>query len=212
MFKLSEILPVESVGPLLGGIAVWFGLNYLVIGPELIGPRLAEKYYVPACVAAVADGRQARAQETEGLRAIFERDLRARMEGVQRQVQTQGNAFLGALFGGQPGGQELANRLGGSMGAWTNNLAAPALLERVQAERLAFASQVEQRDAALRRSIVYKAPPQFCGCVVAEGLKDRIELAAFTSTLRLYTPASVRKLADGTMLHDVKSCGAAPVV
>ena len=43
-------------------------------------------------------------------------------------------------------------------------------------------------------------------------MKERLDLAAFTATLRLYTPPAIRRFEDGTMLHEAKACGIPPVV
>ena len=72
--------------------------------------------------------------------------------------------------------------------------------------------QLAARDREARKGVIYSTPAQFCGCVVAEGLKERVDLAAFTATLRLYTPPAIRRLEEGAMLHDAKACGTVPSV
>lgn len=212
--RLSELFPIQSIGPLIGGILLWFGFNYLYLGPELIGPRLGAKYYHPACMAAVTDGREAYHRETLTLLEAYRARQAEIVQAMQQRAQAGANNALGLLFGGRPGSDEFMRRHGGTLQGWMNNNMAPgvavAIEQRLQAEQQAFTGQMAEREKEARRGVVYSAPAQFCGCVVNEGLKERVDLAAFTATLRLYTPPGIRRLADGTMLHDAKACGSVP--
>lgn len=213
--RLSELFPIESIGPLIGGVLLWFGLNYLFIGPELIGPRLAAKYYMPACMAAVTEGRTAFQSETASLREAFISKQTALAQGLQQQQQQAATGLFGMMLGGRPGSDEFFRRHGRTVEGWSNSVAGmgtPAIAERLRAEQRAFEEQLAARDREARKGVIYSTPAQFCGCVVAEGLKERVDLAAFTATLRLYTPPAIRRLEEGAMLHDAKACGTVPSV
>ncbi|NKE48775.1 hypothetical protein HB662_28680 [Roseomonas frigidaquae] len=222
MFKLDEFFPVESIGPFIGGALIWFAANYLFIGPDIIGPRLAAKYYMPACTAAVTDGRRVRAEQVATARRESEAQLQIMMQDLARQAGSQAQAQLGGILGtildgyGREGAA-FRNRYGGQMDGWLGGLMAPALRaqlqQRYQQERSALAALFDREEREARRGIVHATPAQFCGCVVSEGLKDRIELATFTATLRLYTPQTIRRLEEGTMVQSTTpACGSAPIV
>lgn len=221
MVKWAEFFPLESLGPFLGGALLWFAANYLVIGPEIIGPRLAQRYYLPACQAAVQDGRRERAEHIRTLRQRAEEQLQAAMQEAARQVQGQVQSgvggVLGSLFSGYGReGQQFLQRYGGQMNSWMNGMTAPVLQQqmqqRYQAARAALAQQFEEQEREARRGILHPTPAGFCGCIVSEALDDRMELAAFTASLRLYTPAGIRRLKDGTALTGPGPCGSAPLV
>lgn len=210
----GELFP-QIIKPVIGGAVIWFALNYLYIAPELIGPRLAAKYYAPACLAAVADGRQARQGETASLMKAFKERQEALARSLQQQQQQAAGSFLGTLLGGHPGSEEFFRKHGNTVQGWQNNMAArgaPVIMERLQAEEQAFRGKMEARDQEAKKGILYTTPAQFCGCVISEGMKERIDLAAFTATLRLYTPPAIRRFEDGTMLHEARACGTPPTV
>lgn len=213
--RLSELFPIQSIGPLIGGALIWFAINYLYLGPELIGPRLAAKYYMPACIAAVAEGREEYQNKTTSLRQAFAQS-QEELARTMRQTMQQGvGGMFGTMLGGRPGSDKFFRKHGDTVQGWTNSLtdmASPAIADRLQSEQRAFEARMAEREKDARRGVIYPAPAQFCGCVVTEGLKERVDLAAFTATLRLYTPPAIRRLADGTMLHDARACGTVPSV
>jgi len=211
--RLAELFPIQSIGPLIGGAILWFALNYLYIAPNLIGPRLAAKYYTPACLAAVKDGRQAFQSETASLIEAFKKQQVALAEGLQRQMQQGVAGVFGMMLGGRPGSAEYFRKHGDTVQEWGNSIAgmgSPAIAERLRTEQRAFETQLAAREREAKKGIVYTAPAQFCGCVITEGMKERVDLAAFTATLRLYTPPAIRRFEDGTMLHEAKACGTPP--
>ena len=216
-----ELFPVEGIAPLLGGILVWFGLNYLFIAPEIIAPRLAARYYLPACQIAVAEGRQARQSHVarliqQGETALQQAAQMAQQQAQQRSQQATGTV-LGMLFGGRPGSEEFMNRYGGQMQGWAAQQAAPAVgmavQQQVEQQRRAFIQQMQAEEREARAGIIHATPAAFCGCVVEEGLmKDRFQLAAYTASLRVFTPDGVRRLQDGTIFNDARAGGRPPDV
>ena len=211
--RLSELFPIQSIGPLIGGVLLWFALNYLYIAPNLIGPRLAAKYYTPACMAAVADGRTAFKSETASLLEAFNAKQAALAQGLQQQVQQGVASMFGVLLGGRPGSEAFFQQHGKTVEGWGNSVAGtatPAIAERLRAEQRAFETQLAAREREAKKGIVYTAPAQFCGCVITEGMKEEMQLAMFTASLRLYTPPAIRRFEDGTMLHEATKCGTPP--
>lgn len=221
MTDWKELFPVEGIAPLIGGILLWFGVNYLFIAPEIIGPRLAEKYYLPACQSAVAEGRQARQRHIadlikRGEIAMAQAAQVAQQQAQQRAQQATGTMF-GMLFGGRPESDAFMQRYGGQMQGWADRQSAPAVGMAVQQQidqaRRAFTQQMQTEEREARAGILHATPAAFCGCVVDEGLmKDRFQLAAHTASLRLFTPDGVRRLQDGTIFNDARACGRPPVV
>lgn len=221
MSDWRELFPVEGIAPLLGGILVWFGLNYLFIAPDIIAPRLAARYYLPACQTAVAEGRQARQSHVarliqQGEAALQQAAQMAQQQAQQRSQQATGTV-LGMLFGGRPGSEEFLNRYGGQMQGWAAQQSAPAVgmavQQQVEQQRRAFIQQMQTEEREARAGIVHATPAAFCGCVVEDGLmKDRFQLAAYTASLRVFTPDGVRRLQDGTIYNDARACGRPPVV
>jgi hypothetical protein len=212
--RLSELFPIQSIGPLIGGAILWFALNYLYIAPDLIGPRLAAKYYLPACMAAVQDGRQGHQNEVASLKQAFAKQQEELAQSLQQQMQQGVAGMFGMMLGGRPGSEAFFRQHGKTVEGWGNTVTAmgsPAIGERLRTEQRAFETQLAAREREAKKGIIYTAPAQFCGCVITEGMKERIDLAAFTATLRLYTPPAIRRFEDGTMLHEAKACGTPPV-
>jgi hypothetical protein len=211
MTDWKELFPVEGIAPLIGGILLWIGLNWLYIAPEIIGPRLAQKYYLPVCREAVSQGRIAREQQVATLRTAAEERLQRTMAEVQGRMQAATGNILGQIFGGRPGSAEFMDRYGSQMGGWVNNNMAPALQQRYQQERAAIMAALETEQREARSGIIHATPERYCGCAVTDAMKDRIELAAYTASLRIYTPAAVRRLEDGSYITEAGLCGKPPI-
>lgn len=211
MIDWKELFPVEGIAPLLGGILIWLGLNWLYIAPEIIGPRLAQKYYLPVCREAVAQGRIAREREVASLRTTAEQRLQQTMAEVQERMQAATGNILGQIFGGRPGSAEFMGRYGGQMSGFVNNSMAPALQQRYQQERAAIMAALDTEQREARSGIIHATPERYCGCAVTDAMKDRIELAAYTASLRIYTPAAVRRLEDGSYITEAGPCGKPPI-
>lgn len=213
MIKLDEIFPVEALAPVAGGAIIWFAANWSFLAPEVIGPRLAEKYYTPACLAAVQDGRAAHAEKRRTLIEAGRQKVDQATDEFRRQAAGQVSAFWGTLLGGHDRqGQAVLNQHGATLNSWGNPAIAAAAREFRQRQSLAVAAEIAQYDKEAAAGILHSAPAQYCRCVVSVGFKDRIELAAYTATLRLYTTETISRLKDGTMLHEAPSCGKTPIV
>lgn len=208
----KELFPVEGIAPFIGGIIVWFGINYLYLAPEIIAPRLAAKYYMPACQAVVAEGRRERQAAVASMKETGERQIQDTMRSVAQQAQQATGGMIQQLFGGRPGSAEFMQRHGDTVQNWASGYLAPALQQRLNQERAALTQRLQAEEREARKGIIHNTPSQFCGCAISDGLKDRIDLAAFTASLRLYTPAAVRRLESGAIVTEAGPCGKPPIV
>lgn len=211
MFDWKEFFPVDALAPLVGGLLLWFGVNYLVLAPNVIGPRLAERYYLPACVAGVEQGRSQMAGRLRQMDQEIETALRQlgaqAAEGVQNQLGSILGQVLG-MYGAE--GQAFKDRYGSQLGGSFGGMVGVGIEAKLAEQRAAMQAEKERQIAEMRAQQKFSSPAQFCGCNVGEGLSDRLELALFTSSLRLYTPPRMEALNRGEIFG--AQCGAAPVL
>ena len=211
MIDWKELFPLDALMPLLGGALIWFGLNYLVIAPTVLGPRLAETYYMPACIAAVASGKTVAAQKLVAADTAFAaglEDYRKRAAAAVSQGAAQGLAMLFGGYGKE--GQAFLNTYGNQLGGMTSGPAKMAIEQEVQKQRAQYAVQRRAMIEALQAKVRFSGSESFCGCNVTQGYADRVQLAAFTSTLRLYKPENIAQLERGEIIGE--ACGAPPVI
>jgi hypothetical protein len=209
MIDWKEFLPIESLAPLMGGLLLWFGFNYLVLGPNVVAPRMAEKYYTPVCLREVTSAREARTSEIERMRQQIVASARASTQAAGAQAGQAMQNFLGNMLSGYgPQGAQLGRQLGQhAMGQGTMGLALQQQMQqRVQAELGKF----QQELAAERAKQKHQTVAAYCGCTVAEGISERLEVALFSATLRLYHPPAMSALSRGQAPSD--DCGPRPVL
>jgi hypothetical protein len=105
-------------------------------------------------------------------------------------------------------------RHGDTLNQWAGQAMAPALQQvlnqRLAQERGALDRQLQTRQREAEQGVIHRTPAPFCGCVVSEGLAEQIDLAAFTSTLRLYAPRVIQQLNNGSRIMATTSCGRPP--
>lgn len=213
MIDTDKLFPMQAILPVVGGVLVWFGLNYIFLAPSVVGPRLAEKYYRPQCETVVT---QAKAE----MQARMENDLSRARNQIIADLQERGQAaraapgnFLGALmqaYGAE--GQAFMDMHGDTVREWGANQAEPymPMLEQQANEMLAgFHADQAREVAQIRAQQKYSTPAEFCGCNVTAALADNFDLALHSSSLRLYKPASIKELESGTVFDQ---CGPIPVV
>jgi hypothetical protein len=209
MMDWKEFLPIESLAPLMGGLLLWFGVNYLVLGPNVVAPRMAEKYYMPVCLREVTSAREARTSEIERMRQQIVASARASAEAAGAQAGQAMQNILGEMLGAYgPQGAQLGRRLGQqAMGQASIGIAVQQQMQqRVQAEL----GKLQQDLAAERAKQKHGTASAYCGCTVAEGISERLEVALFSATLRLYHPPAMAALARGQAPSD--DCGPRPVL
>ncbi|SFJ62062.1 hypothetical protein [Aerobium aerolatum] len=209
MIDWRDFFPVDALAPLIGGLLLWFGVNYLVLAPNVIGPRLAEKYYTPACLASVEAGRAELAQRF----AAADAEWLERAEKNSREIR-QKYSGSGGVFGGIIGmygaeGQRFMQKHGNTLSQWGSGPLEQAISQGLAEARAQYDAKRKAEIDELRRAQRYSDAPAFCGCNVAAGMSDKLDLALFTSTVRLYKPAGIADLEAGRVFDQ---CGTAPVV
>lgn len=205
MIDLSEWFPVDAIYPLLGGAAIWFGINYAVLAPDVIGPRLAQRYYLPACEKQVTAARASYgAAVTEKVQS-FEEQLKARAGNARAAARQQ----MDGMFGTDDYGQALKNLITGFGTVDVDGMTGAAIGMELDKQRASFRAGLAddiERDRARQK---YEDTGAFCGCNVAEGFSNRVDLAAYTASFRVYKPRMIDQLESGAFFE---GCGQPPVV
>lgn len=206
---LKEIIPVEAIGPAIGGALVWFGANYAFIAPEMIGPRLQEKYYLPACEEIVEKGQKAAAQEEAALTQQFEERL-DRVLAEARQKVGQGAGMFFDLYGDQ--GRQFWQKWGGDITGSVGGMAEMSLQAQASEARRDFEATLNERRAKARAATTHTSAAAYCGCKIDEAFEERAELALYSASLRFYTPPMIKNIESGVLYSKASSCGAMPTV
>jgi hypothetical protein len=209
MTDWKEFFPIEGLAPLMGGLLVWFGLNYLVLGPNVIAPRMAEKYYMPACLREVESARAVRSSEIERMRQeiVARAQAGAQAAGAQagRIMQDTLTGIFGA-YGAQ--GEQLSRMLGQQM--LGQPMMGLALQQQLQQRVQADLGRLQQEVASERARQKHGTPAAYCGCTIGDGLSERMDVALFSASLRLYEPPAMSALARGQAPSE--TCGPRPVL
>ncbi len=118
---------------------------------------------------------------------------------------------LAMLFGGYgKEGQAFLNAYGNQLGGMASGPAKMAIEQEVQKQRAQYAVQRKAMIEAMQTKVRFTGSDSFCGCNVTQGYADRVQLAAFTSSLRLYKPENIEQLERGEIIGE--ACGAPPVM
>lgn len=211
---LKETFPSDALGPFVVGVLAWFGINFVFLAPSVIGPRLAERYYVPACVASVEQGRAARLQADKDEEQAVMAQLQRGVENAVRQSQQAVGGMLMQLFQGYGReGEAFIERHGQTLGNFSDRMggqAAGPLAAQAQRAYAEWQAKKNAERAAQRAAQRFTAPAAFCGCNVSAALSSNVDLALFTSTLRAYKPKGISDIESGRVFE--AECGKAPVV
>jgi len=206
---LKEIIPVEAIGPAIGGALVWFGANYVFIAPEMIGPRLQEKYYLPACERIVETGQQAAVQEEAALTKQFEQRLDGALAEARKKVG-QGAGMFFDMYGDQ--GRQFWQKWGGDITGSVGGMAEMSLQAQASEARRDFEATLTEKRAKARASITHTSAAAYCGCKIEEAFEERAELALYGASLRFYTPPMIKNIESGAIYGKASSCGAMPII
>lgn len=204
MIKWGELFPVESLGPLAGGALLWFGANYFVLAPNVIGPRLVERYYAPACLATVRRGVAEYQQERQTLQSEATAAFQVKRAEIHARIVGMIRGRLSQWGGGR-------NPLGDLIEREAIAAAQPAIQSAEADAWNALDAGLRQREREAQAGIIHKTPAAFCGCAVAAGMGERIDLATYTASLRLYAPDTVERLQNGSIASRAPECGKPPV-
>lgn len=175
MLSMLRDLPfIDSIFPVLVAALLWTGAHVYYVGPEVVAPRLAEKYYLPACRAHVAKA-QARLSEIR----------RERTEAAEHAKRRKQEAVRDALTGMMTGilGDEYMRHYGDH----------PFFKSMKDITELGITLQnpVEALTDIPRGGETN--PADYCGCVVAE-LLGGAETGFFSASLRFWKPGNIRRL------------------
>lgn len=190
MFSSMRDLPFfDAIFPVLAALAVWIGMHMFYIGPEIIGPRLAQKYYLPACqanitrtIANVAAAKQARSTAHQTQVQQSQRQMNNLLGGFMRGVF--GDEFVD-YYGDDPLVKSMQDMVDVGM-ALENPI---DNLPGFQAEVLATAD--------------------YCQCIISENIGERVSTGLFSASLRIWKPANIRRLENlGNNLIDSSICHA----
>lgn len=209
----KEIFPVEAFGPLIGGLLVWFGLNFIFLAPSVAGPRLAERYYAPACIAAVETGRVAFAKTRDEEETAYKGRLNDWIREQTANSQSQVGDVLSQIFGGYgQQGQAFMSHYGSELNSFSNRVGGQAMGPlQVEAQKALTEWQGKKQAeiAAMRAQQKYTDATGFCGCNVSAALSNNVELALHTASLRMFKPKGISDLENGRVFE--AECGKPPV-
>lgn len=175
MFSSMRDLPFfDALFPIIAALGVWIGANIFYIGPEIVGPRLAEKYYLPACHAAVVKARAA--LEAAKLERLQSQQRQAR--GKQRQINNLLGGFMRNVLGNE----------------FVEHYRDDPLVQSMQ-EMMEVGGALEKPIGNLSLpSPGPSKPSDYCGCVVSENIGESISTGLFSASLRIWKPENIRRL------------------
>lgn len=210
MIDWKEFFPVQAVAPFIGGLLLWFGLNYVYLSPAIITPRLVQTYYIPACLASTSVMQGAYHGRLKGMDDEFEKKLGTLRQDMAERMNSAAGASLGMIFGNSPEGQRLARQgqalIGTSM---AGNYLRMGIEQEMTKARTEYEAQKERFKAELRSKQKHSDMPGYCACTVGDGLANRVDTALYVASLRIYKPEVIARLEQGTPVSE--ACGAPPV-
>jgi hypothetical protein len=212
--SLKEIFPIEAFAPLLGGLLLWFGFNYIFLAPSIIVPRLSERYYSPACIASVETGKAAFIQGSKKEEEDYNLALNKWIAEQTANAQAQVGNMIGQLLGGRGlESQRFFETHGNTLTDFSKRMGGQAmgpLQQKAQAAMTEWKAKKQAEIIAMRSQQKYRDARSFCGCNIAAAMSNNIDLALYTSSLRMFKPKGVIDLENGRVFE--AECGKAPVV
>jgi hypothetical protein len=214
---IREFFPVQSIGPLLGGAVVWFGANALYLGPEVLAPRIAERHFIPACLANLQTMSLRIEADEKSLLSAAEEKIEALRREMPGQVQRGSQALLQSFFGiyGEQGQEFMdyyGDQLGGALAGTTVPFMGQALEQRAAEYRQQALSEIESLRRTLNAGVQHASAASYCGCLVSETFENRLDLAAYTSSFRLYAPPVIEQRRQGAIPPTSAACGTPPLL
>lgn len=214
---MRELFPVQTIGPAIGGLALWFGANAAYIGPQILAPRIAEHHFIPACMANVKSAVQKIAEAERSLVAAAEARIEAARRQLPERAQMGAGSFIEGFFRlyGRDGDDYLRRHGGtltGSMGRMIRPLAEQEASRQAMEARQMVHQELERRRERLLTGVHHASPSAYCGCLVAESFSHRLDLAAYTASFRLYEPALIAQRRAGSIPPTSAACGNPPLL
>ncbi|NRA88452.1 MAG: hypothetical protein HRU28_13920 [Rhizobiales bacterium] len=174
MFSMIKDIPyIDTIMPLLLALGLWTCTHIFYIGPDIVGPRLATKYYLPACKANLANAKQTSIEFRQRKNARKQYQLQQRQQMIG---DTFGNLMKNYF------GQEFSNKYSDSM-----ILNPMKMMPNVDA-LLALNNGAEQAPVQNIDGSAY------CACLVEEVITERISMGLFSASMRIWKPKSIRQL------------------
>lgn len=211
MFNAQDYPGFELAMPVVIGAAAWFGLNYIFLAPAVIAPRLEETYFTPACRSQAGSAERAWLSREEEI----EREARAYLKSIQQNapaIVNQGTqsglrALLGGIYGAQ--GNAYVDRYGEQLGGLAERNFG-AMAGQITGSQIAeeYRKRWRQERTAYEAATKFTTKAEYCNCIIQTGMSQNFDMAAYTSTLRLYKPAVIRNLLQGGPLEQ---CGRPPL-
>lgn len=174
MFSMIKDIPyIDTIMPLLLALGLWTAAHIFYIGPDIVGPRLATKYYLPACKANLVNAKQSAVE------------FRQRKNAHQQYQLQQRQQMIGDTFGNLMRnyfGQEFSNKYSDSV------IFNPMKIMPNVDGLLALNNGTEQAPIQNKDSSAY------CTCLVDEVINERVSMGLFSASMRIWKPKSIRQL------------------
>lgn len=214
--SIRDFIPVQAIGPAIGGATLWFGANFLYLGPQVIAPRIAERQFIPACLANVAAARQHIATQEQGWIESAEKEAARIADEMRSRIRQGTNHATSSFFSafgdqGRAFAQHYGRQIERMVNANTGAHIEAAVGHKVGEFRQMFSRELENKRARFRSGVQHATAPAFCGCLVTEAFADRVQLASYTASFRLYEPAQIEQRRVGTIPPNT-SCGTPPLL
>jgi hypothetical protein len=210
MIDWKEFFPVQALAPFIGGLLLWFGLSYIYFAPSVIAPRLADRYYLPACLSAVAAMEGGFQQRIKTMDEAFREKIKASRADLARRMNEATGVGLGMLLGDSAEGRRLSKELAPMLGNSASSYVQMGIEQEVAKAQNAYEAEKQRTKNELQSKQKFSDARSYCSCSTAEGLSNRIETALFVSTLRIYKPDTITRLEAGGATGE--NCGTPPVV
>ena len=174
MFSMIKDIPyIDTIMPLLLALGLWTCAHIFYIGPDIVGPRLAIKYYLPACKANLTNAKQSAVEFRQRKNAHQQNQLQKRQQMIG---DTFGNLMRNYF------GQEFSNKYADSV------IFNPMKVIPNMDGLLALNNSAEQAPVQNIDGLAY------CACLVEEVISERVSMGLFSASLRIWKPKAIRQL------------------
>jgi hypothetical protein len=192
---IKDIIPTEQFGPGLLGLVVWFGANYGYVAPEIVMPRAMAMTYQPACERLLAEGNLKHQERRRTIAEAAQEKLSKEQERalqIGKEITTQGLE----LWLGKEGAKELE--------PFSSTMTELAL----RAEMLKRQSQTPAALASAEVALPLRSNEEVCRCILNSAMDERLDLALYTASLRIYRPPTIANLESGALFDNSTRCKA----
>lgn len=172
MLSIMRELPfIDILAPTLLAAFLWVSTNILMISPSVIEPRMSTQVWTPACQAGLAAANANLERERQEEVAAF---LAAR-EAENRRIQSTITPLMQLM------GEDFAQAFGNPLQQGLDMMSDAQIAQQV-------------RDQFTSQPLPTAAPDDYCACIIAELLEDRISTGLYSASFRLWVPAHIQQL------------------